>query len=64
MTTTQEVKTLTHFIGGKLVEGKSGRFGSVFNPTTGEVIAKVPLATVEETQDAIEQAQAKISGLA
>ena len=22
MTTTQEVKTLTHFIGGKLVEGK------------------------------------------
>lgn len=58
MTTTQEVKTLTHFIGGKLVEGKSGRFGSVFNPTTGEVIAKVPLATVEETQDAIEQAQA------
>jgi len=58
MTTTQELKTLTHFIGGKLVEGKSGRFGSVFNPTTGEVIAKVPLATVEETQDAIEQAQA------
>ena len=58
MTTTQEVKTLTHFIGGKLVEGKSGRFGSVFNPTTGEVIAKVPLAKVEETQDAIEQAQA------
>ncbi len=58
MTTAQEVKTLTHFIGGKLVEGKSGRFGSVFNPTTGDVIAKVPLATVEETRDAVEQAQA------
>lgn len=58
MTTAQEVKTLTHFIGGQLVEGKSGRFGSVYNPTTGDVIAKVPLATVEETKEAIEQAQA------
>lgn len=58
MTTAQEIKTLTHFIGGQLVEGKSGRFGSVYNPTTGDVIAKVPLATVEETKEAIEQAQA------
>lgn len=58
MTTVQEVKTLTHFIGGELVDGKSGRFGSVFNPTTGDVIAKVPLATAEETRGAIEKAQA------
>lgn len=58
MTIAQEVKTLTHFIGGQLVEGRSGRFGSVYNPTTGDVIAKVPLATVEETKEAIEQAQA------
>ncbi|MFJ3389810.1 MULTISPECIES: CoA-acylating methylmalonate-semialdehyde dehydrogenase [unclassified Lysinibacillus] len=58
MTTAQDIKTLTHFIGGELVEGKSGRFGSVFNPTTGEVIAKVPLATVEETREAIDKAQA------
>ncbi|MFJ6210686.1 CoA-acylating methylmalonate-semialdehyde dehydrogenase [Lysinibacillus sp. NPDC092081] len=58
MTTVQEVKTLTHFIGGELIEGKSGRFGSVFNPTTGEVIAKVPLATAKETREAIDKAQA------
>ncbi|MGE7986037.1 CoA-acylating methylmalonate-semialdehyde dehydrogenase [Lysinibacillus fusiformis] len=58
MTTAQEIKTLTHFIGGQLVDGRSGRFGSVYNPTTGDVIAKVPLATVEETKEAIEQAQA------
>lgn len=58
MTTAQGVNVLTHFIGGEMVEGKSGRFGSVYNPTTGEVIAQVPLATTEETKEAIERAQA------
>ncbi|MFJ7647908.1 CoA-acylating methylmalonate-semialdehyde dehydrogenase [Lysinibacillus sp. NPDC097279] len=57
MTTAQEVKTLTHFIGGEMIEGQSGRYGSVYNPTTGDVIAKVPLATVEETREAIAKAQ-------
>ena len=58
MPTAQEVKTLTHFIGGEMVEGKSGRYGSVYNPTTGDVIAKVPLATAEETREAIDKARA------
>ncbi len=58
MPTAQEVKMLTHFIGGEMVEGKSGRYGSVYNPTTGDVIAKVPLATAEETREAIDKAQA------
>ncbi|MFJ7664376.1 CoA-acylating methylmalonate-semialdehyde dehydrogenase [Lysinibacillus sp. NPDC097162] len=58
MTTAQEVKTLTHFIGGEMIEGQSGRYGSVYNPTTGDIIAKVPLATVEETREAIAKAQA------
>ena len=58
MPTAQEVRTLTHFIDGKMVEGKSGRYGSVYNPTTGEVIAQVPLATAEETREAIAKAQA------
>ena len=29
-------KTIGHFIGGKRVDGKSGRFGDIFNPNTGE----------------------------
>ena len=57
METTQAVKVLTHFIGGEMVEGTSNRFGDVYNPSTGEVIAKVPLATAEETYQAIETAQ-------
>ena len=27
---------IQHFIGGKLVPGKSGKFAPVFNPATGE----------------------------
>jgi malonate-semialdehyde dehydrogenase (acetylating) / methylmalonate-semialdehyde dehydrogenase len=57
MTTAQGVNVLTHFIGGEMAEGRSGRFGSVYNPTTGEVIAKVPLASAEETRQAIETAK-------
>ena len=45
---------LTHYIGGQHVRGKSSRFGDVFNPATGDVQAKVPLATVEEVEHAVE----------
>ncbi|MGC8202803.1 CoA-acylating methylmalonate-semialdehyde dehydrogenase [Aliiroseovarius sp. PTFE2010] len=47
---------LTHFIDGKHVKGTSGRFTDVFNPATGEVQAKVPLATVDELNDAVARA--------
>ena len=45
---------LTHFIGGKHVNGTSGRFADVMNPATGEVQAKVPLASNEELAQAVE----------
>ncbi len=35
---------LGHFIGGKAVSGKSGRYSDVYNPATGEVSARVALA--------------------
>ncbi len=47
-----------HFIGGKIVEGRSGRFGDVFNPVTGEVQAQVALASAGEVEKAIADAQA------
>ncbi|MEO1722866.1 MAG: CoA-acylating methylmalonate-semialdehyde dehydrogenase [Pseudomonadota bacterium] len=49
---------LTHFIGGKHVKGASGRFADVYNPATGEVQAKVPLASGEELAAAVENAKA------
>ncbi|MEE3360897.1 MAG: CoA-acylating methylmalonate-semialdehyde dehydrogenase [Pseudomonadota bacterium] len=48
---------LTHYINGEHVKGTSGRFTEVFNPATGEVQAKVPLATVEEMNAAIAKAE-------
>ena len=36
---------LYHFIGGKRTSGRSGRFGNVFWPMTGEVAARAPLAS-------------------
>ena len=50
------MRTISHFIGGKSVEGKSGRFSDVFNPNTGEVQAKVALANPAEMDAAIQNA--------
>ena len=49
---------LTHYIGGEHVKGTSGRFADVFNPATGEVQAKVPLASKSELDHAVEVAAA------
>lgn len=47
---------LTHFIAGQHVKGTSGRFADVFNPATGEVEKKVPLASVDEMDKAVRNA--------
>ena len=49
-------RVLTHFVGGKHVAGTSGRFGDVFDPNTGEVQAKVPLATTAEVESVVANA--------
>ena len=57
MTESIAIQQLTHFINGQAVEGKSGKYTNVYNPSTGEVIAKVPIASVEETREAINMAR-------
>ncbi len=52
------MKEIGHFIGGKHVAGTSGRTSDVFNPATGEVEAKVALASADELNSAIENARA------
>jgi malonate-semialdehyde dehydrogenase (acetylating)/methylmalonate-semialdehyde dehydrogenase len=47
------MQELTHFIGGEQVRGTSGRFADVFNPATGEVQSKVPLASAQEMDHAV-----------
>ncbi|MFF2040300.1 CoA-acylating methylmalonate-semialdehyde dehydrogenase [Kitasatospora sp. NPDC058170] len=51
------VRELTHFIGGKHVTGTSGVFGDVYDPNTGTVQARVPLAGRAETEAAIADAE-------
>ena len=59
---------LGHFIGGKRVPGRDeksgGRFGAVFNPTTGRVSGRVPLASKAEVEQAIENARQAFPGWA
>jgi malonate-semialdehyde dehydrogenase (acetylating)/methylmalonate-semialdehyde dehydrogenase len=56
------IKTLHHYIDGRRVEGASGRYGKVYNPTSGEIQAQVPLASADETARAIEVAAAAFPG--
>jgi malonate-semialdehyde dehydrogenase (acetylating)/methylmalonate-semialdehyde dehydrogenase len=58
------MREIGHFIGGKTVKGTSGRFGDVFNPNTGEVQAKVALASKADTENAIANAEAAQAGWA
>ncbi|ACG76620.1 methylmalonate-semialdehyde dehydrogenase [Phenylobacterium zucineum HLK1] len=50
------MRDITHFIDGAPVAGQSGRFGDVFNPNTGEVQARVALATEAELDKAVQSA--------
>ncbi|MCB1391174.1 MAG: aldehyde dehydrogenase family protein, partial [Rhodobacteraceae bacterium] len=50
------MREIGHWIDGKLVAGTSGRFANVYNPATGEVQAKVALASAAELDAAIASA--------
>lgn len=50
------MQELTHWINGAHAAGGSGRFSDVFNPATGDVQAKVPLASKAEVDAAVSKA--------
>jgi malonate-semialdehyde dehydrogenase (acetylating)/methylmalonate-semialdehyde dehydrogenase len=52
-----EIRRISHWIGGKVVEGTSGRSGPVYNPATGEQTGKVDFASVEEVGRAVAAAR-------
>ncbi|WP_339913989.1 CoA-acylating methylmalonate-semialdehyde dehydrogenase [uncultured Brevundimonas sp.] len=56
------MRDINHFIDGASFTGASGRFGDVFNPNTGEVQARVQLATVAEMDKAVQAAQTAFEG--
>ncbi len=56
------MREINHFIGGASFTGASGRFSDVFNPNTGEVQARVQLASVAEMDRAVQAAQGAFDG--
>src|SRR5919109_3858032 len=51
------MERIGHFIGGKLVEGRSGRSGPVYNPATGRQTHDVDFADASEVDAAVEAAR-------
>src|SRR5471032_563523 len=51
------MRAIGHFIGGREVKGTSGRTADVFEPMTGDVQAKVDLASKAELRAAVENAK-------
>ncbi|RZQ65873.1 CoA-acylating methylmalonate-semialdehyde dehydrogenase [Amycolatopsis suaedae] len=52
----QDTPELRHFVGGKPVPGTSGRFADVYDPSSGTVAARVPLASAAEVAAAVDDA--------
>ena len=50
-------RTIPHFVGGSLLTPDSGRFTDVFDPSTGAVQARVPLASADEVRRVIANAE-------
>ncbi|KPC64979.1 CoA-acylating methylmalonate-semialdehyde dehydrogenase [Streptomyces chattanoogensis] len=51
------MKTISHWIGGKPVEGVSGNYGPVYNPATGAQEKQVAFASAEEVDAAVRAAK-------
>lgn len=53
----QNVRKIGNYINGEWVEPKSAQFEDVYNPATGEVIAKVAISSSEDVALAVEAAK-------
>jgi malonate-semialdehyde dehydrogenase (acetylating)/methylmalonate-semialdehyde dehydrogenase len=53
----QNVKRISHWIGGRIVEGESGRGGPVYNPALGRQTGAVDFASAEEIDRAVQAAK-------
>jgi malonate-semialdehyde dehydrogenase (acetylating)/methylmalonate-semialdehyde dehydrogenase len=56
--TDRKLREVHHWVNGRTLTGSSGRFGEVYNPASGEVQARVALATAAEVDLAVAAAAA------
>lgn len=54
----EEVKKLGYYVNGGFKESKTDKYTNAYNPSTGEVIAKVPCCTADEVEEAVQAAKA------
>ncbi|WP_163528903.1 CoA-acylating methylmalonate-semialdehyde dehydrogenase [Halobacillus ihumii] len=54
--TQTEVKSIQNYVGGKWITPKSEQTEEVLNPAAGEVIARVPISSDEDVDNAVEAA--------
>src|SRR5919108_432052 len=59
----QELRRITHWIGGRAVPGESGRSGPVYNPATGRQTGAVDFASREEVDRAVQAAKQAFPGI-
>ncbi|WP_097015527.1 CoA-acylating methylmalonate-semialdehyde dehydrogenase [Anaerocolumna aminovalerica] len=51
------METIKYFVGGQYRESKTDKYYDVYNPSTGEITAKVPCCTKEEVEEVISVAK-------
>lgn len=56
MSSTQTLETVPMLVGGRWETARSDQLGEVYNPSTGRVIARVPLGTAEDVDRAVQAA--------
>lgn len=57
MIVTNTVKKVKNFIGGAWVDSQADKFEDIPNPATGVILAKVPLSTTEDVEQAVTSAK-------
>lgn len=58
----KEIKRLGYYINGGYKESKTDKYTEAYDPSTGEVIAKVPRCTPDEVNEAVQAAKAAFPG--
>ena len=53
-----DIQRLKYFVNGQWLDSKTDKYMDIYNPSTGEVIAKTPCCTVDEVNSAIAAASA------
>lgn len=57
-----EIKKLGYYVNGEFRESRTEKYSDAYDPSTGELIAKVPCCTADEVEEAVAAAKAAYPG--